>query len=726
VGVTAITDTGREIRAHVEGKPDLGWLSLPQDDNGNRIADVWEREQGTWGEVQDPAWDESDLPDDHEVNGDGIGLYEKYRGFQFGREHERLQARRKHVFVHDPDGLVHLNLGSVMSFQKASLLRVRFVEGDTWTGPGTAGSGRRIVNFNTSGYGHAVDQHALHVRLVNSRTPVLADDFQDYCKAKYGTALDRDISSYFGYTYHDMTGGTWAESPRTTFVIELYPWVIERMSREYVRYHTFALPDFQGFDASTDDEKQEMREKLDRLAEEHIQTFSGDWEEQNILYLLAGTSHELGHGVGIDELRPPHHGGPWSCYMRYLDWDCPPDSKDRMELKARWRHSLNRPQEFCLDSSGTVSGKGCYEQIHVTDRRSGGGSLRGMENVAATPAIGTNQWVSKGAPGAELRVEAVLDWEDLLGGDPLRFTVRLSSVAAMEAWSRALDDLGVLAMPPMFPVITDDWPDGLQLELVRLEPGGGQSVVLPLGSWAVLRREVPSNPAFWEHRLGVRTREFLTDPENAPLAAGHYVLSVGWDGRGRVEGGLLPASGLLEGGELHFTVGTAVDDRQRAVGKRRLAFQAWDRGRFDVAWQRGEEALALAPDEVGREAIESIFVVAASHLQLGDLHGVVRALRSLGQLDAWGEHPELRMAGRMWEDAVLPSLRMDDPPGPGGPGRVRVYGHVDQTYAVQVSEDLQTWTVVDQRWVRETPYVVSDPDGGVGETTRFFRVLWLP
>lgn len=43
-----------------------------------------------------------------------------------------------------------------------------------------------------------------------------------------------------------------------------------------------------------------------RLADEYIAAHPGDWGEQNYLYLMAGISHELGHGVGIDDLVAPH------------------------------------------------------------------------------------------------------------------------------------------------------------------------------------------------------------------------------------------------------------------------------------------------------------------------------------------------------------------------------------------------------------------------------------
>lgn len=179
VKVTAITDVGGDRGGG--SRPELKWLDLPEDANENRIADAWERGEGIWGEVEEPAWDEANDPKDQDGKGDGISLYERYRGFRFGRDHERLEARKKHVFIHDPDGLVHLNLGSVMNFEAASGLRVRFVDDRRWTAGDFGEPEADRQKFNTSGFGHAVDQHALNVRLVHSRSPSLPKDYQDAC-----------------------------------------------------------------------------------------------------------------------------------------------------------------------------------------------------------------------------------------------------------------------------------------------------------------------------------------------------------------------------------------------------------------------------------------------------------------------------------------------------------------------------------------------------------------
>ncbi|MBL9138358.1 MAG: hypothetical protein JNK85_20985 [Verrucomicrobiales bacterium] len=730
VKVTAITEAGEEIPAHLDGKPDVKWLTLPQDDNGNRLADAWEKAEEVWGKASAPNWDEADEPNDHETNGDGISLYEKYRGFKFGGEHERLMARKKFIFIHDPDSLVHLNLGSVMSFEMTAKLRVRFVEGDEWTGPGTAGAKKRIVNFNTSGFGHAVDQHALHVRLVNSPTPTLAKDFQDMWKAKYGSELNRDISTYYGFTYHDLTGGEWPESPRSAFAVELYSAGIEDISRSYVLYHTYGLSLFKDYAKASNAEKERLRNEAARLANEYIESHQADWEEQNYLYLMAGTSHELGHGIGIDDLAPPNDGGPWSCFMRYISADFPRDPNDRMEIQARWHHPVLSPQEFCHDPTATTTGKGCYEQIHVTDQRKGGPVLHFYPSLPSPGSPVTAQppsrWLMTPSVDSSLQVDATPEWDSPLEGDPLRFSIRLTVPSVVRTWSQILHQQLPRTDPPAFPAIADSWPDGFLLELSRIETNGTKTVVVPSGPWTEYRRQPPAHPSVWERRTGVRTREFLTDPTKVPLKAGAYTLAVAWDGRNRVDPALLPASGVVTSGELRFTVASPMDDAQRAAQLRRLAYQAWDQGRFGDAQRFGQNALGLAPEDSDREATDNVFVVAASGLRLGAARASAQLLAQFGSDVAIRSNPELRRMARDWNTGIAPSLRLDSQPAPGVPAKLRIIAHAGYTYTVQVSTDLKTWISLDRRLASEPSYDVTDANSGDPSGIRFYRVVWEP
>ncbi len=736
VRVKAILDTGEEIEAFVEGNPEQKTITLPKDENNNHIADSWEKEEGTFGQAQDPAWDEADEPNDHEANGDGISLYEKYRGFQFGETHERLKARKKHLFVYDPDNLVRLNLESLMSFENASKLRVRFVQPDTWTGPGPAGSDKRIVNFNTSGFGHATDQHAVHVRVVQSPSPAVPADFQEMWVAKYGSSLKYDISAFYGFAYHDVTGGNWPDGPRSTFVIELYPPSLANICRYYVRYHTAALPLFANYSSAPPDEKAWLNTEWRRLADEYILSHPGEWGAQNHFYLMAGVSHEMGHGVGIDDLLSPNTGGPWTCYMRYLDDDCPKDVTDRMELKARWNNDAIRPQEFCQSAADTKEGKGCYKQIHVTDRQ-GKASLLTLHPRDVSPEIETaalnatvplasrslQSFATATAPSFQVTTDVV--WEPVLAGDPLRIVVRLNAPSATEAWTQALHQEQHNG-PPTLPAIASGWWNGLRLELFRLGTNGARTSVLAPDRWAAYSRTVSDPSTGIEQRLGSWTREFLTDPAVSGLEPGNYTLRVQWDGHGLATLAA-PASGsATTGTEIAFRVAAAADDVTRARHLERLAFQAWDQKRWESARDLAQQATLLTPGAADPEAVDNQFVLASASVGLKDYLGAAKSLTTFALSSAGRVTPEVQRQARFLLDALVPSVEVQQPPSAAAGSRLLIRGHAGQTYELQVSPDLRAWTTADRRSSSVMPYVVDDKTVSGEPGKRFYRVLWLP
>ena len=185
------------------------YITIPHDTDEDRIADLWEDEYGV--RDQDEVADLDSKPEDQHSAGDGISLYEEYRGFvDVDGEHQRLHPEIKTLFVRDQDGLV-----ANSTFEAASGLTVFFLGETGWTGPNdemvdSYDVSKRIVNPNTSGYGHETDQHALHVvqdhlfgnNGYRARTPAqvdarerLSDRFMRLCP--YGTdfwRLDSPVS----------------------------------------------------------------------------------------------------------------------------------------------------------------------------------------------------------------------------------------------------------------------------------------------------------------------------------------------------------------------------------------------------------------------------------------------------------------------------------------------------------------------------------------------------
>ena len=105
-------EDGTKIETHVEDHSDsVSTLTIPLDDNGNHIADAWEKNKPFDGKP--PTWDEDPKPAKQKRNGDGYTMFEEYRGFivlkevgnlppnPTNKEFIRLDPNTKDCFVYD-------------------------------------------------------------------------------------------------------------------------------------------------------------------------------------------------------------------------------------------------------------------------------------------------------------------------------------------------------------------------------------------------------------------------------------------------------------------------------------------------------------------------------------------------------------------------------------------------------------------------------------------------
>jgi len=98
--VSAKDPDGNEVQVTVRGKEGAD-LAIPLDENRNHIADAWEI--GETGHLRGEAGEDSeDLPKGKPgCTGDGLSLYEEYRGFRVKGVHRRGDPDRKDLFVCD-------------------------------------------------------------------------------------------------------------------------------------------------------------------------------------------------------------------------------------------------------------------------------------------------------------------------------------------------------------------------------------------------------------------------------------------------------------------------------------------------------------------------------------------------------------------------------------------------------------------------------------------------
>jgi hypothetical protein len=152
VQVTAMMPDGTSITGHLVGDDAQISVRLPKRSADSHIADVWKQAHGV-----------SNLPDDDDSEndpvgdgtpGDGLSLYEEYRGFYEKGVHIEGDPRRKDYFIHDAmKGAI--SKSGIALFARLSGLRVHHM-----LMPNEVAADHTI-NFNYGGGAHLSDQHAV-------------------------------------------------------------------------------------------------------------------------------------------------------------------------------------------------------------------------------------------------------------------------------------------------------------------------------------------------------------------------------------------------------------------------------------------------------------------------------------------------------------------------------------------------------------------------------------
>lgn len=332
--VTLVTPKGEvNVRAQYE-KLGIFHVSIPQDRDDNYIADQWQRENNLG--VCDGLEDKDNEPLGA-TDGDGLSLYEEYRGFMINDKHERLNPLIKDLFIYDSDGLVHNS-----SFVKAvDPLKVWYVSGDQLHAFDP--NNPRVVNFNHDSH-HLVDQHGL----------VVKDNVDlEWEGDSMGNAPGSAVDKVWG-------GGGWPG--RLTSYISVYTEVIREKIGQY-------------FDVFGDIIKINRRIKTDAA-------WAAFKEGQIGMWISTATMHECGHAIGMSHhknslLKSLPDGanlkdfapdtGYKPCVMRYL---VDKRDKDNNLLESELLDILEKgdkwPNEYCNGGDDD-----CMGQIRISDHRKG-------------------------------------------------------------------------------------------------------------------------------------------------------------------------------------------------------------------------------------------------------------------------------------------------------------------------------------------------------------------
>jgi hypothetical protein len=153
IKVTAVMPDGEQIVGYLEGDTSQTEIRLPKRSDSSLIADVWKQNNGTLGQA-DINDNESDPPGDGN-GGDGLTLYEEYRGFIIGGAHEEGNPNIKDYFIVNTGGASYQP--GIKLFQSLSGLKVHYnLKRSEMTDT-------RVINSNHDQGAHRVDQHAVLV-----------------------------------------------------------------------------------------------------------------------------------------------------------------------------------------------------------------------------------------------------------------------------------------------------------------------------------------------------------------------------------------------------------------------------------------------------------------------------------------------------------------------------------------------------------------------------------
>jgi hypothetical protein len=151
--VTAILADGRRVTGKLKGKSEVG-LRVPKRAFNSYIADGWKKEKGASG--ADIA-DDDNAPVGDGTKGDGLTLYEEYRGFYEAGEHIDGDPKTKDFFVRLKQA--GLAISGVRLFQSITGLKVHY----QFTG--TEFPETRVINLNYDRGPHLIAQHGVIVQI---------------------------------------------------------------------------------------------------------------------------------------------------------------------------------------------------------------------------------------------------------------------------------------------------------------------------------------------------------------------------------------------------------------------------------------------------------------------------------------------------------------------------------------------------------------------------------
>jgi len=136
---------------------DAAYVPIPLDDNGNDIADQYEKDHHVLDRNLSADWDDEDKPEGWKSNGDGISLYEEYRGFlidnpDHSETFKRLGQDKRKLFVFPTGPDKELYRKGAELYRQAAGVDVYYVHSISRLKDLGGTAFPRWINFNTTAH----------------------------------------------------------------------------------------------------------------------------------------------------------------------------------------------------------------------------------------------------------------------------------------------------------------------------------------------------------------------------------------------------------------------------------------------------------------------------------------------------------------------------------------------------------------------------------------------
>ncbi len=304
--------------------------NVPYDLDGVHIAEAWKKRENAGGLAA--TWDEAKVAGQASV-GDGLSLYEEYRGLFLGSgsgSHQRLKPREKNLLVVDESGIFDTGLWKAAS----GITAHRIPRERTRAGKGGP-QASRIVNPNSS-FAKKGDKYAVVVTLL----PDTKDD---------GTSGEVNMG---------------VKSPKDVQFCRVYHGSLKAYVEKMRQWLTLAVMNPRGMEADYF-RQAGLPERLWKRAAERLgeTTFDKLLDQQ----LRWTALHEMGHACGL----PGHTANPTSvtevqagdttCYMRYSEDNA---GMFYIILQTLFKPDALSPMDYSTFCKDTYN---CYGALNVND-----------------------------------------------------------------------------------------------------------------------------------------------------------------------------------------------------------------------------------------------------------------------------------------------------------------------------------------------------------------------